>query len=71
MPLTPFANGNGRWARLLTNIYTKQTTGLVTMWPEATIGATSVLRDRYLEALKAADAGDLAPLVGLHRELTR
>ena len=67
----PFENGNGRWARLVTNIYTKQTTGLVTAWPEATIGATSVLRDRYLEILRAADAGDLAPLVALHREMTK
>lgn len=67
----PFENGNGRWARLLTAIFTKQTTGLVTAWPETTIGASSAVRERYLAALQAADAGDLTMLVELHRELTK
>lgn len=48
----PFENGNGRWARLLANIWLKQHGGAITRWPEVGItDATSPIRDQYIEAL--------------------
>ncbi len=62
----PFLNGNGRWARTLANIWLKQNGEQPVEWPEATIGDASDIRAAYLAALRAADAGDLAPLTELH-----
>jgi Fic family protein len=64
----PFANGNGRWSRMLANIWLRRNGARWTEWPEATIGASSVIRGRYLDALRAADAGDLGPLTAMHAE---
>jgi Fic-DOC domain mobile mystery protein B len=64
----PFANGNGRWSRMLANIWLRRNGARWTEWPEATIGASSVIRGRYLDALRAADAGDLGPLTVMHAE---
>ena len=64
----PFLNGNGRWSRLLGNIYLKQNDHPLVRWPEETIGAESKVRAEYLEAVKRADTGDLTVLIGLHRE---
>jgi Fic-DOC domain mobile mystery protein B len=64
----PFLNGNGRWARMLANIYLKRETGHIVLWPDQTIGQTSVIRDQYIACIKAADAGDYDPLISMHRE---
>ena len=62
-----FANGNGRWARLLANIWLKQHGAAVTVWPEDGITAgTSPIRGQYIQALKAADSGDMSLLIELH-----
>jgi Fic-DOC domain mobile mystery protein B len=66
----PFANGNGRWARMLANIWLKRHGHAVTVWPEETIGS-SVIRDEYLAAIRAADEGDEDPLIELHRRFAR
>ena len=66
----PFLNGNGRWPRLLTNIWLKLHKLPLTDWPEDAIGATSTIRDDYLAAIRAADSGDFAPLIELHRRFT-
>ena len=66
----PFPNGNGRWARMLANIWLKRHGHSITEWPEQTIGSKSVIRDEYLSAIRAADAGDEKPLRELHRRLT-
>jgi Fic-DOC domain mobile mystery protein B len=63
----PFLNGNGRWARLLANIFLKQSNEKLTIWPEETIGNTSVIREEYLQAIRAADNGDHALLMAIHR----
>ena len=63
----PFLNGNGRWSRLLANIWLKLNKQPLTEWPEEVIGETSVIRDEYLTAIRAADSGDYAPLIELHR----
>ena len=63
----PFLNGNGRWSRLLANIYLKHSGAPVTVWPEDTVGNASVIRGEYLTAIRAADGGDYQPLLELHR----
>ena len=62
----PFINGNGRWSRMLANVYMKMHGGNPTQWPEPTMGAVSDIREAYIHAVKAADAGDMKPLVKLH-----
>jgi Fic-DOC domain mobile mystery protein B len=64
----PFPNGNGRWSRLLANIWLKLHKQPLTDWPEDVIGATSLIRDEYLAAVRKADGGDFATLIGLHRK---
>ena len=63
----PFLNGNGRWSRLLANIFQKQSMGKVTIWPEETVGNASVIREEYLAAVRSADRGEYEPLIALHR----
>jgi Fic-DOC domain mobile mystery protein B len=62
----PFLNGNGRWGRLLSNIWLKREGGGIVRWPDSTIGAESTIRGEYLAALRAADAGDIEPFRTLH-----
>lgn len=64
----PFQNGNGRWARMLANIWLRQHRLPVVIWPEQTIGAESPIRAEYLAAIRAADNHDYAPLIELHRQ---
>ena len=62
----PFRNGNGRWSRLLANIWLKQNDHGVTEWP--VVADVSAIRHDYLNAVRAADNGDFHPLINLHRE---
>ncbi len=64
----PFPNGNGRWSRMLSNVWLRRHRQPVARWPESTIGDASVIRDQYLRAIRAADAHDFAPLVALHQK---
>jgi len=67
----PFDNGNGRWARLLANIWLKKNGGIVTVWPESDMTkGTSKIRDEYLIALKVADNGSNDKLIDIHRRYT-
>jgi fido (protein-threonine AMPylation protein) len=66
----PFVNGNGRWSRMLANIWLKLHGSKPTLWPEQAVGETSIIRDEYLFAMKAADGGDLATLMALHEKYT-
>jgi Fic-DOC domain mobile mystery protein B len=67
----PFLNGNGRWARMLTNIWLGLHGSLDVAWPEETIGSDSLIRTGYIDALKAADEGDMGRLLVLHRQYLR
>jgi Fic-DOC domain mobile mystery protein B len=64
----PFWNGNGRWARLLANIWLRRHKTPLILWPEQSIGQESLIRNDYLKALKAADDGDFGPLLALHTQ---
>jgi Fic-DOC domain mobile mystery protein B len=64
----PFLNGNGRWARMLANIWLKLNRQPVTRWPEKVIGTTSEVRAHYMAAIIKADGGELDDLIAMHRE---
>ncbi|HEV7223663.1 MAG TPA: mobile mystery protein B [Pirellulales bacterium] len=63
----PFLNGNGRWSRMLANIWLKLNRSDIIVWPEKTIGKESVVRAEYIAAIQAADRGDEGPFLELHR----
>lgn len=62
----PFCNGNGRWARMLANIWLRQHSEHIVEWPEDLIGQVSPVRTEYIHHLKTADGGDFGPLLRIH-----
>ncbi len=67
----PFENGNGRWARLVTNIYLRREDSPLIEWPSDPKLIRELFKPRYLAALKKADAGDYKLLTELHKEYTK
>ena len=61
----PFKNGNGRWSRMLANIYLKQNGLSPTKWNENLLAKENLHRDDYIESLKEADNGDYSKLIEL------
>jgi Fic-DOC domain mobile mystery protein B len=60
----PFINGNGRHARLLTDIFLYSRQHRIPQWPQIQLMAQgNQIRDQYIKAMKNADAGDLADLI--------
>lgn len=59
----PFPNGNGRHARLMTDILLKYNSQPIGSWGSSLPRA----REEYLKALKEADQGDIVPLVSFIR----
>jgi Fic-DOC domain mobile mystery protein B len=66
----PFLNGNGRWSRMLANIYLKQNGLEPTKWNEDLLAKENVHRGDYIQALKQADNGDYKPLIKIQGNLT-
>jgi len=66
----PFENGNGRWARLLANIWLKRHDMPIVAWPDTLLGPESTARAEYLAAIRAADEGNYGPLTAIHRRFT-
>jgi Fic-DOC domain mobile mystery protein B len=66
----PFENGNGRWSRMLANIWTFREGGVPVRWPDELLGADSPARQDYLKAIKASDEGEYEPLIELHKKYT-
>jgi fido (protein-threonine AMPylation protein) len=66
----PFLNGNGRWSRLLANVWLKLHDHPTTDWPEDTLGDESTIRKEYLKTIHTADAGNYVPLIVLHKRFT-
>lgn len=60
----PFANGNGRWARMIANLYLHKEQLPIVEWPVD----QKIFRPQYLKALKVADNGDYSLLLDLHHE---
>jgi Fic-DOC domain mobile mystery protein B len=63
----PFYDGNGRWARMLADIFLHSRDHSVPAWPSDLVGTTSPVRAQYLQAIQAADGGDYEPLKRLYR----
>lgn len=64
----PFTGGNGRWARLLSDLWLRQEAGTEIIWPEG-LAKESPLRTEYLKALQAADGLDYGPLLEIYNRL--
>jgi Fic-DOC domain mobile mystery protein B len=59
-----FANGNGRHSRLMADILIEKNYGQpVFTWGAGNLVQQGDVRTRYISAIKAADAGDIAPLL--------
>lgn len=58
----PFANGNGRHARLMTDVLLKTSGAPPFSWGGQNLVGPVEARTRYLDALRAADVGDIGPL---------
>lgn len=58
-----FPNGNGRHARLMTDILATQLGVVGPTWGGDDLTSAGESRRRYIEALKQADKGELGPLV--------
>lgn len=59
----PFKNGNGRWSRMLANIFLMQNGLKPTKWNENLLSKENIHRTDYINALKMADNGDYSELV--------
>jgi len=67
----PFRNGNGRWSRMLANIWLRQHDHRLITWPGQLGVDSSELRQEYLACIRAADNGQFEPLVELHRRFSK
>lgn len=59
----PFANGNGRHARIAANLLLEQNNQKALTWGSSELIHESELRNRYLGALRKADLGEYEDLV--------
>lgn len=63
----PFANGNGRHARLFADLLVMRLDGERFTWGSGGLYSAGELRQRYIAALRAADRHDVAALVAFAR----
>ena len=63
----PYNNGNGRWSRMLANIYLRHNGSMPVKWQEDLLSKENPKRDEYIKALKDADNGDYTSLIAMHK----
>lgn len=63
----PFPNGNGRHGRLMTDALVRTTGAPPLTWGSGSIDDRGAVRDKYIQALHSADAGDYGPLLAFVR----
>ena len=63
----PFPNGNGRHARLTADLLLHQQGHPRFSWGQLNLQSPSVMRQRYIDALRAADDHDITPLLAFAR----
>jgi Fic-DOC domain mobile mystery protein B len=63
----PFPNGNGRHARLIADVFAMKLGRPAFTWGSAHLVEEGEARNRYLEAIRAADNGDIQPLLKFAR----
>jgi fido (protein-threonine AMPylation protein) len=59
----PFPNGNGRHARLLADVLIRKLGGTAFSWGSKDLVRQGTVRTAYLDAMKAADMGEIEPLL--------
>ncbi|MCI0390170.1 MAG: mobile mystery protein B [Acidobacteria bacterium] len=64
----PFPNGNGRHARLACDLLLHFNGGQDFTWGKGKLSEAGAVRSAYIDALRQADAGDIAPLLQFARE---
>jgi Fic-DOC domain mobile mystery protein B len=65
----PFTNGNGRHARLITDIFFHSVKHPLPKWPQIQLlSEGDQIRSRYIEAMKAADKEDYGDLMAFMKE---
>jgi fido (protein-threonine AMPylation protein) len=62
-----FPNGNGRHGRLAADLLVERLGRPTFSWGRSDLADVGEVRATYVAALKAADAGDLAPLLAFAR----
>jgi Fic-DOC domain mobile mystery protein B len=62
-----FPNGNGRHARLIADIFLIKLGRAAFTWGSASLVKEGEARTKYLEAIRAADKGDIQPLLKFAR----
>ncbi len=66
----PFTNGNGRHARLITDIYFHSVRLPLPKWPQIQLlSEGDQIRSRYIEAMKTADQEDYRELIAFMKAL--
>lgn len=63
----PFPNGNGRFGRVAADYLVQSLGGSAFTWGSNRTVSTEELREAYLGTLRAADAGDVGPLLAFAR----
>ena len=63
----PFVNGNGRHSRMMADLLIEQLGGRPFSWGSRNLVDPTATRRSYIGALKAADAGDIVPLLAFAR----
>ncbi len=63
----PFQNGNGRWSRMLANIYLRQNGLMPVKWQENALAKENPKRAQYIQALKMADNGNYNALIDMYK----
>ena len=63
----PFPNGNGRHARLMADLLARELGKSAFSWGGVSLTNTSDLRTEYIGALRAADGGNVDPLLKFAR----
>ena len=62
----PFQNGNGRWSRMLADIWLKQNGSKPINWPSDMV-QESPIRSEYIMAVKDADKGSYTRLLAIYK----
>ncbi|MFC1483292.1 mobile mystery protein B [Candidatus Margulisiibacteriota bacterium] len=62
----PYNNGNGRWARLATNLILQKLINKIIIWPEDDLFIATEFRHSYIKSLHEADKGNYELLKNIH-----
>lgn len=63
----PFANGNGRWSRMMGDALARRLDQPAFSWGNSALMTNDATRRAYIDALRAADRHDVEPLVAFSR----